>query len=394
MSCRSGEVFKADGEIVVSMARSGSSSSSSSTHPYALLVGQPAAISAAAQQPTAAASTVQTANSAAAAKAAQREVNQLQTQLTAAQQRAAATDSQLRATRSALLHHQQQQAAAEKLLQRLIQQQQADAARAAQVLPGLQQQLTAAQQEQQHAHQALAAAAAAVEHAVEDQLRLLQQLQALTGVSSNLGSNGSRRGCKGTRSTCANINLNHAAVSAVEASLGMLTLSKAAEALAAAEAAVVEVWQRADRAKEQQRRAGSRAAALRKELDKMLKSAGKGIEVEKLQVSVGLVWLSYLSCSIMMLHYTLWFWMFLIAVFRQRAVRANEAVDACNTKVTKHLFSVFHVYTCANVQRDSFTVHPRSKQRIIATNLQTRNSLAHEPWRETKLPRMCAQQYC
>lgn len=277
-------MFKADGEIVVNMARSGPSSSSSSSHFYALQVGQPAPIYSAAARPSGpAAAEGPTATAAAAVKEASQRVRLLKEQLAAAHQQAATADEQLKAARGALLLHQQQLAAAEKLVERLTQHQQVETQKATKLLPSLQQQLAVANQQQQLADQALAAAAGELDQALQKQQELLQQLQDLAGPKANRGSSSSSRAQKAiTRSKAA--GCYGIFVGSGSDALGMLSLSEAAEKLAAADAAVAEVWMQADKAREQQRRAGSRAAALRKELQKVQKAAGDEQEVEKLQV--------------------------------------------------------------------------------------------------------------
>jgi hypothetical protein len=268
--CRSGEVFKADGEIVASFG--GPSSSTSILPAYSLVTGQPVPL----PKPKAANNTPATGHQhgtaeaeaeaavtavAADSRSAAEQMKRLK-QLAEAQEIVLCAERDLEAARLAHLQHQHHLAAAEQNLQRLQQQQQ-------QSLRGrvhtnsaelMQLQLQAALQRQKAAIGELTAAEIAW-CKVQQQLETLQQQLAAAAAGGDPAGSKSRtaadrRGQKGTVG-------RGPTVAAVE------ELQEAQSAAAEAAAAVEEAWREVHKSEQQQKRAASRAAAINKEIGKV-----------------------------------------------------------------------------------------------------------------------------
>ncbi|KAF6256891.1 RecF/RecN/SMC N terminal domain-containing protein [Scenedesmus sp. NREL 46B-D3] len=263
-----GEVFKADGEVVVRMSSNSSSSSSikhSSTGAYSLLVGAPAAIpvstGTAAADPAAPSTAAARTAALAAAKAAQQSVQELRQQAAMAVAAVAAADQHLKAARMSLVQKQQHLMAVQRAEQRACSQQQVAASQSAQLLPQLQAQLANAEQQQQAAAAELKEATAAVQQAQLNQERLQEQLQ------QQMASEGGNRASAALAT--ANTSLQHAQ-----------------QVATAAAAAVAAAWEEADKAKQQQQAAARKAAAAQKELLRVQGSGSQQQELERLQAKL------------------------------------------------------------------------------------------------------------
>jgi hypothetical protein len=285
MLCRSGEVFKADGEIVASFGGPSSSRSSSSSLPaYSLVTGQPVPLltpTAANNPPATGHQHVgNTAAAAAGSRSGAEQVKRLKQQLAAVQQKALSAGRDLEASRLAQLQHEHQLAAAEGKVQSLQQQQQQTLrgrAHASSAELVQQQQLQAALQLQEAAAGELTAAEDAVRKVQQQLETLQQQLAAAGGGGDTAGSKSrtaaARRGQKGTVGR----GPSAAAAAAEE-------LQEAQQAAAeAAAAAVEEAWREVHKSEQQQKRAASRAAAISKEVGKV-QALMEATDTEQIQV--------------------------------------------------------------------------------------------------------------